>query len=112
MQINSVRELNGLLFGKFPKAKITFNNGIVLKKDEEKLNTYVAECGCNTGTYFLVAGILLSIPMFVISDFSIMSKILVGMLICFVFAIVGKLIGLRYAKYNFYKHLKKILVNI
>ena len=112
MQVNSVNELNGLLVGKFPKAKITFNNSIVLKKDEERLNTYVTECGCNTGTYFLVAGIILSVVMFVISGLTIVSNILFSMLICFVFAIVGKLIGVRYARYNFYKRLKKILLDI
>lgn len=112
MQVNSVNELNGLLIGKFPKVKITFNNSILRKKDEKKLNAYVTECGCNTGTYFLVAGIMLSISMFVISGLSIMSNILFSILICFVFAIAGKLIGLGYARYNFYKLLRKILLNI
>ncbi|MBN1183400.1 MAG: hypothetical protein JXB49_14000 [Bacteroidales bacterium] len=112
MRINTIDELHGLLNGRFPKTKLTFNHRLVGEKDEEKLNACVSECGCDTGKYFLVVGVLFSVLVFIFSDFSMISKILLSVLICFLFAGIGKLIGLIYARYIFYKILRRLLLEL
>lgn len=107
--VNNLNDLKSLLDKKLPKRIISIN--LPNSKDiyENKLNSYIKDCGCNTGTYFLVFATVISIILFPLVTFSIWKKILASVVFCCFMAILGKLVGLYIARVKFYKLLQKFI---
>lgn len=76
---------------------------------EEKLNKYYFECGCKTGSSFVIVGIIISIIHFVIhaEQFSIY-YILYYVITTISFAIIGKLVGLLNARIKLIRLQKEV----
>lgn len=112
ISVNNLYDLKSLLNKKLPKGKISINLPNCKDTYENKLNSCIKDCGCSTGTFFLLFAIVLSILLIPFVSFSFLGKILCGLSFCFFMAILGKLVGLYIARIKFYKMLKKFIYEL
>ncbi len=107
--VTNINDLKELQNKKMPKQDLDISFNDDAADYQNKLNSFIKECGCNTGTYFLVFSVVLSIALFFFISFILWEKIVLCIVFCFIMAIVGKLIGLYIARVKFFSKLKKFI---
>jgi hypothetical protein len=98
------------------KYRIALNLGLNPREQtiwEERLNLFYGDCGCDTGAFFTLTGLVLYFlaPWFIKSMllFSIESKICLGLAVMVIFAVTGKIAGFYLSGKKFKSEVIKFL---
>ncbi|HMV09404.1 MAG TPA: hypothetical protein PK325_07180 [Cyclobacteriaceae bacterium] len=112
--IDTREKLNQLLID--PAIKYRYNN---VKVDtsfipagaraSKTLNKYFYSCGCGTGGKFVITSLLAAISALAVTHSWTVKNAGLLILVCFLSGLLGKAVGLTYAKYKWKKMVKKLI---
>ena len=112
--IDTREKLNQLLID--PAIKYRYNNVKVEAsfipagaRASKTLNKYFYSCGCGTGARFILIGLLIGIVSITATNSWTAKNTVLWIAACFLSGLLGKAVGLIYAKYKWKKMVGKLL---